>query len=136
MAYLEYLTDLTVFLNDALTVHQAKAMSTFHLMVEHLCQFFLRHSSSRIHNGEFHIVGSLLGIDIHPPTLLGKLTGIVCQRVQHEKRQHTVSLDYRIRRLHCQVNAFHLETRLTAAKDIKKRLNGEAFYMQAQFSLP
>ena len=87
------MTGLAVFLDDALTVHQSEAVSLLHLMVEDMRQHIGIHAMTRISHRHLYIVILLGSRDIHMTTFGRELTGIVCQRVQHEERQHTVSLD-------------------------------------------
>ena len=66
MANAEYLTDFTVFLDDALAIHETKAMRGRRLignglMVEHMVKHFLTHATPRIADGDFDKVGLFLG---------------------------------------------------------------------------
>ena len=68
-------------------------MSLLHLMVEDVRQHIGTHATSRISHRHLDIVLVFSCRDIHMTTFGRELTSIVCQRVQHEKRQHTVGLN-------------------------------------------
>ena len=66
---------------------------------------------------------------------VSKLAGIIGHRVQHEECQHSVCLQDRIRGIHLQFYALHLESRSAFPDDIEEFLQRETLYLQAQFSL-
>ena len=104
------------------------------LAVEHMGKLFLVHAYACIADRHLHIIVSLGGRYINM-SLVGKLTGIVSQGVQHKEGQYAVGLHHSLRRLHTQFHAFHLEALTTAGHHVEQRLQGETLNTQAQLSL-
>ena len=85
-------------------------MPLLYLMVEDMCQLLSRHALACIGDREFYIVVALSGRDIHPSTIIRKLTGIVGQRVEHKQGKYAVGLDGRLCRMHTELYTLHVET--------------------------
>ena len=95
----EYLTNLLVFIDDTITIHQSKTMrSTVFLvmdwfMVEDVLLFFLSESAARIGNRYLNIVRFFNGWNGHLTAFFSKFTSIISQCIHHEKRQNAVGFD-------------------------------------------
>ena len=136
----EYLADLAVFLNDALAVHQPETVGGgrlvgYHFMVEHVVEHLLAHAAPGIADGNLHIVGRLAGRNIHLSVASRELSGVICQGVQHEERQHAVGLDNGCGGLHLKRHSFHGKAGLAASHHVEELLQGEALDVQGQFTL-
>ena len=110
-------------------------MALRHLMGKDRRQLLFTHAAARVCHRDFHIVGSILGRDVHAAALAGKLTRIVGQRVQHEQREHRVGLDRCRRRLHVERDTLHAEAGLAARHQVEQLLQGEALDVQVQLAL-
>ena len=86
----EDLTDLTIFLDDAFAVQQAKSMFLYDLMIEKMCQLFFCHTLTSILNSYLHILIRFCSRHLDFSTFLRKLTGIVGKGIQHKQRQHLI----------------------------------------------
>ena len=156
----EDLAQLTVFLDDALTVEQAKAMrflygwascrlraissnglgmvgrlifQTFH--TEQAGQLLFTHADTGISDRHLDTIIKLLGTDGDPSALGRELARIVGQGIQHEKGEDAVGLDCDISGQDVERHALHREPHLAMLHNGEEGLQRKAFYAQAQLTL-
>ena len=96
----------------------------------------LRKSPSVVRYGYFHVCIRLHGLHFHPATFRRVLTGILHQRVYHEKRQRLVCLDPSRCGLYVERLPFGVKSLAPFCQDGKKFIKGKSLNVQAQRALP
>ena len=153
-AHPEKLIRLTVFLDDALAIHQSESASLallqslgircrlhpyltriVHLFVQDTSHILFRKSRSIVLYGYFYIIRLLTGIDLYLSPLLGVLPGILHQRIHHEESQRLVRLYPSLGRFHRKRLLLPLEIPPPFLQDLEQRIQGKVLDIQAQRTL-
>ena len=110
-------------------------MSALNLVVEQMFKLLVGHSLAGILYFNLNVVGFYPRLHIYTTAVIGKLTGIVGQSVQHKQSKHLVGLYNSVGRLYIKFNTFHLERLPALGQHIEQGLQLEALYMQAKLAL-
>ena len=100
-------------------------MSALNLVVEQMLKLLIGHSLTCIFNRYLNIVGFNCCLHTYLSAVVGKLSGIVGQRVQHKQREHLVGLYHSVGWLNMKFYTFHLERFLASGQHIEQWLQGE-----------
>ena len=115
---------------------QSDSSRIVHLLIEYATYVFFRQSRSVVDNRNLYIIIVLCSVNRYVASCLSILTGIIGQRIYHEKRKSLIRLYYSLCRRHSEINIFGVESMLSLSHHSEQIIKTEVLYFEAQRTLP